>query len=62
MAPQPSFPRKRESIPGVEEDQADLQEIDRIRNAGEESIPWEQAKEELRAQGVEVWHEPESSV
>ena len=52
--PQSSFPRKRESIPGVEEDQADLQEIDRIRNAGEESIPWEQAKEELRAQGVDV--------
>ena len=52
--PQPSSPRRRESIPGAEEDLADLQDIDRIRNSGEETIPWEQAKEELRAQGVEV--------
>ena len=36
------------------EDLADLQEIDRVRNAGEETLPWEQAKEELRAQGVDV--------
>ena len=36
------------------EDLADLQEIDRIRNTGEETIPWEQAREELRAQGVDV--------
>ena len=26
------------------EDLADLQEIDRVRNAGEETLPWEQAK------------------
>lgn len=36
------------------EDMADLQEIDRVRNSDEEVIPWEQAKEELRAQGVDV--------
>ena len=36
------------------EDLADLQEVDRVRNAAEETIPWEQAKEELRAQGVDV--------
>jgi hypothetical protein len=36
------------------EDLADLQEIDRIGISGEETIPWEQAKEELRAQGVDV--------
>ena len=36
------------------EDFADLQEIDRARRSGEEAIPWEQAKEELRAQGVDV--------
>ena len=36
------------------EDLADLQEIDRIRNSGEEIIPWEQAKEELRAKDVAV--------
>ena len=29
------------------EDLADLQEVDRVRNAAEETIPWEQAKEEL---------------
>ena len=52
--PQPSLRRRPESIPGVEEYLADLQEIDRILNTGEETIPWEQAKEELRAQGVEV--------
>jgi hypothetical protein len=36
------------------EDAADLQEIDRVRNSDEEILPWEQAKEELRAQGVDV--------
>ena len=52
--PQPSLRRRPESIPGVEKDLADLQEIDRIRNSGEETVPWEQAKVDLRAQGVEV--------
>ena len=36
------------------EDLADLQEIDHVRNTGEETMPWERAKEELRAQGVDV--------
>ncbi len=36
------------------EDLADLQEIDGVRSSGEEAIPWEQAKEELRSQGVDV--------
>ena len=36
------------------EDLADMEEIDRVRRAGEETIPWEQAKAELRAQGVDV--------
>ena len=36
------------------EDAADLQEIDRVRNSDEEILPWEQAKEELRAQRVDV--------
>ena len=36
------------------EDLADLQEMDRVRSVGEETIPWEQAKVELRAQGVDV--------
>lgn len=35
------------------EDLADLREIDCVRNASEETIPWEQAKEELRSQGVD---------
>ena len=37
-----------------QEDLSDLQEIDRARKDGEEPIPWEQAKAELRAQGVDV--------
>ena len=36
------------------EDLSDLQEIDGVRSSGEEPIPWEQAKEELRSQGVDV--------
>ena len=36
------------------EDMADLQVIDHVRKSGEETIPWEQAKEELRAKGVDV--------
>ena len=37
-----------------QEDLSDLQEIDRVRKDGEEPVPWEQAKAELRAQGVDV--------
>lgn len=33
---------------------SDLQGIDGLRSSGEETIPWEQAKEELRSQGVDV--------
>ena len=36
------------------DDLADLQEIDRVRNIGEEALPWDRTKEELRAQGVDV--------
>lgn len=36
------------------EDLSDLQEIDGVRSSGEETIPWEQAKEELKSQGVDV--------
>ena len=31
------------------EDREDVEEIQRLREAGEETIPWEQAKAELRA-------------
>jgi hypothetical protein len=36
------------------EDQEDAEEIRRHREAGEEAIPWEQAKVELRAKGLDV--------
>jgi len=36
------------------EDWEDAEEIRRLREAGEETIPWEQAKAELRAEGVDV--------
>lgn len=36
------------------EDAEDAAEIAHLREAGEEAIPWEQAKVELRAQGVDV--------
>jgi len=36
------------------EDLEDAEEIRRLREAGEEAIPWEQAKAELRAEGVDV--------
>ena len=36
------------------EDTEDAAEIRRIREAGEEAIPWEQAKAELRAKGLDV--------
>ena len=36
------------------EDMEDAEEIRRLRKAGEETIPWEQAKAELRAGGVDA--------
>ena len=36
------------------EDMEDAEEISRSRASGEEAIPWEQAKAELRAQGIDV--------
>jgi hypothetical protein len=36
------------------EDLDDAQEIRRLREAGEEAIPWPEAKAELRAEGLDV--------
>ncbi|HWP49265.1 MAG TPA: hypothetical protein VNM22_19065 [Candidatus Limnocylindrales bacterium] len=36
------------------EDLEDAEEIRRLREAGEEAVPWEQAKAELRAKEVDV--------
>ena len=36
------------------EDLEDGAEIDRFHDSGEEAIPWEQVKEELRAKGIDV--------
>jgi hypothetical protein len=36
------------------EDLEDAEEIRRLRKAGEEAIPWEQAKAELRGEGIDV--------
>lgn len=36
------------------EDLEDAEEIRRLRESGEESIPWEQAKAELRSEGIDV--------
>ena len=36
------------------EDLEDGQEIRRLREAGEEEIPWAEAKAELRAEGLDV--------
>ncbi len=41
-----------EALLGLLEDLGDLQEIDRVRESGEEYVPWEQAKEELRTNGL----------
>lgn len=35
------------------EDLEDAEEIRRLREAGEESVPWEQAKAELRGEGID---------
>jgi len=39
------------------EDLEDAEEIRRLRAAGEEAIPWEQAKVELRGEGIDVYCE-----
>jgi hypothetical protein len=36
------------------EDLEDAEEIRRLHEAGEEAIPWEQAKAELRGEGIDV--------
>ena len=36
------------------EDIEDMEEIDHVRESGEEYVPWESAKTELRANGVDV--------
>jgi hypothetical protein len=36
------------------EDLEDAEEIRRLRKAGEEAVPWEQAKAELRGEGIDV--------
>jgi len=36
------------------EDLEDVEEIHRLRETGEEAIPWEQAKAELRSEGIDV--------
>ncbi|RMG55966.1 MAG: hypothetical protein D6723_01550 [Acidobacteria bacterium] len=36
------------------EDWEDAEEIRRLREAGEEAVSWEQAKAELRAEGIDV--------
>jgi hypothetical protein len=36
------------------EDLEDAEEIQRLREAGEQAIPWEQAKAELRNEGMDV--------
>ena len=36
------------------EDLEDAEEIQQLREAGAETLPWDQAKDELRAQGADV--------
>jgi hypothetical protein len=43
-----------EELLTVLEDLEDADEIQRLREAGEESMPWEQAKADLRDQGIHV--------
>ena len=43
------------------EDWEDAEEIRRLREMGEEAIPWEQAKAELRAEGIDVWRATKDS-
>ncbi|RME64399.1 MAG: hypothetical protein D6790_03305 [Caldilineae bacterium] len=43
-----------EELLSILEDLEDAEEIQRLRSAGEEAIPWEQAKAELRSEGIDV--------
>ncbi len=43
-----------EELLALLEDWADAEEIRRLREAGEEAIPWEEAKALLRDEGVDV--------
>lgn len=43
-----------EEVMTILEDIEDAKEISRSRASGEEAIPWEQAKAELRAKGIDV--------
>ncbi len=43
-----------EELLSLLEDAEDAAEIDHLREAGEEAIPWEQAKAELRDEGKQV--------
>lgn len=43
-----------EELVALIEELEDAEEICRLREAEEEAIPWEQAKEELRAEGIDV--------
>lgn len=36
------------------EDLEDAEEMQHLRDAGAETVPWDQAKDELRAQGADV--------
>ncbi len=43
-----------EQLVTILEDLEDAEEIRNLRESREEGIPWEQAKEELRAEGIDV--------
>nr|HID15093.1 hypothetical protein [Anaerolineae bacterium] len=43
-----------EELLTLPEDLEDAEEIHCLREAGEEAIPWEQAKVELRSEGIDV--------
>lgn len=43
-----------EELLSLLEDSEDADEVRRLREAGEEAIPWEKAKTELRTEGVDV--------
>ncbi len=43
-----------EQLVTILEDLEDAEEIRNLRESQEEGIPWEQAKEELRAEGIDV--------
>ena len=44
----------RDKLLTLLEDLEDAEEISYLHKAGEESIPWEQAKVDLQAKGVDV--------